>query len=85
MISLQELLEKKKRESYSENWLAEIHDLLMCEYGWIPFEEFKRQEEEEMKNFNLEKTFSYAQYTIENNGTKEEFYDKIDEFMSQFS
>ena len=42
MISLQELLEKKKRESYSENWLAEIHDLLMCEYGWIPFEEFKR-------------------------------------------
>jgi len=42
MISVQELLEKKKKEAMHENWLAEIHDTLMREYGWIPFEEFKR-------------------------------------------
>jgi len=42
MFDVQELITQKKQEKLSENWLAEIHDLLMCEYGWIPFNEFKK-------------------------------------------
>lgn len=48
-------------------------------------EEFLAQERREMELFNLEKAFSYAQYRIENNGTLEEFYKKIDEFMREVS
>ncbi|RLJ02400.1 MAG: hypothetical protein DRP11_03070 [Candidatus Aenigmatarchaeota archaeon] len=47
------------------------------------FEEFQKQEEREMKLFNLEKTLSYADEIIYNNGTKEELKKEVDDLMKR--
>jgi len=40
MLNLpQELIVKKKAKP--SNYLRQLHHILMSEYGWIPFEEFK--------------------------------------------
>jgi len=31
-----------KKKKSSDNLLVQLHDSLMAEYGWIPFEEFKK-------------------------------------------
>lgn len=42
MIELQKLLdEQKRKKKLSGNVIAEIHHILMRQYGWIPYEEFK--------------------------------------------
>ena len=47
------------------------------------FEEFQRQEKRENEIFNFNKTFSYADFTIENNGTIKELEKKIDKVMRE--
>lgn len=42
------------------------------------FEEFMVQDEKEIKMFDLEKTFKMSDFVVENNGTLEELYQKID-------
>lgn len=44
MQNLQNFLEKQKKSKKkgSGNAIAEIHHVLMKQYGWIPYEEFKR-------------------------------------------
>jgi len=46
-------------------------------------EEFKDQEEKEKKLFDFDRVFALADYKIKNNGTLEEFYRKIDDFMKK--
>jgi dephospho-CoA kinase len=46
--------------------------------------EFKKQEKEENKFFNFKKTFSYADYIINNNGTKKQLFMQIDKIMKKF-
>lgn len=38
---IKELLQSKKSEE-NDNYVLQLHHALMCKYGWIPFEEFKR-------------------------------------------
>ncbi|MEM7819370.1 MAG: AAA family ATPase [Candidatus Aenigmatarchaeota archaeon] len=45
------------------------------------FKEFQRQQKNEYKIYDFNKTFSYADYVIENNGTVDELYKKVDEIM----
>ena len=45
------------------------------------FEEFLKMEKAEGKKFKFKQLFKMADYTIENNGTEEEFHKKLDEFM----
>ena len=35
-------LEKQRQEAKAKDWLRRAHHILMKEYGWIPFEEFKK-------------------------------------------
>jgi len=42
------------------------------------FEEFMDQDKKEINMFNLEETFEMADFVVENNGTLEELYQKID-------
>lgn len=44
-------------------------------------EEFHRQEKRENEIYDFEKTFSYADFTIENNGTFDGLYKEIDKVM----
>jgi len=41
MIQLQELLQQNKEAIYEEEWLIRVHHVMMKEYGWIPFNEFR--------------------------------------------
>ena len=41
MQSPLEILQKAKSRKTSEEELVMVHHILMKEYGWIPFEEFK--------------------------------------------
>ncbi|MBI2233060.1 MAG: AAA family ATPase [Candidatus Aenigmarchaeota archaeon] len=47
--------------------------------------EFKEQEKRELEIFNFKKTFKYANYTIENNGTLEELHKKLNSLMKKVS
>ena len=47
------------------------------------FEEFIRQEKNEIKLFNIEETLKYYDYKIENNGDVEKLHKTIDEFMKK--
>lgn len=47
------------------------------------FVEFQRQETREFQIFDLTKTFSYADYRINNNGSREELYKQIDKIMKE--
>ncbi len=46
-------------------------------------QQFKKEEAKEWKNFNLRKTFSYADYKIFNNGSEKELFKKIDKIMKK--
>ncbi|RKY67796.1 MAG: hypothetical protein DRQ02_06230 [Candidatus Latescibacterota bacterium] len=41
-MDLREFIGQRRRVEISENIVAEIHHSLMRQYGWIPFEEFKK-------------------------------------------
>ena|SRR3989338_1458588 len=45
------------------------------------FDEFLRQEKRENEIFNFDRTFSYADFSIENNGSVRELEQKIDKIM----
>lgn len=47
------------------------------------FEDFQHQESKETKFFSLKKTFSYADYIINNNGTKKQLFEQIDKIMKK--
>ena len=47
------------------------------------FEEFIRQEKNEVRLFNIEETLKYYDYKIENNGDVEKLHKTIDEFMKK--
>lgn len=47
------------------------------------FEEFLIQDEQERKMFNLEETFKMADFVVENNGTLEELYQRIDPLIDR--
>jgi dephospho-CoA kinase len=47
------------------------------------FDEFKQQESSEWKLFKFEESFGYADYIIENKGTIEELYNKIDDLLNR--
>jgi dephospho-CoA kinase len=47
------------------------------------FEEFKRQQKNEFAIYDFDKTFSFADYVIENNGTFGELYKKVDEVIGK--
>ena len=47
------------------------------------FADFKGQEKRELEIFNFEKTFKYADYVIENNGTLKELHGKLDKLMKK--
>lgn len=49
------------------------------------FEEFKKQDERELENFKMEKTFKKADYTINNNGRLEKLKKKVDRFLKQLN
>ena len=49
------------------------------------FREFQRQEEREFSIYDFDKTFSYADYKIGNNGKKEELYKQVDKIMEKIS
>jgi dephospho-CoA kinase len=56
----------------------------------VSFEKFSEQEETEMKSDdpnkqNLSKCISMADYVIENNGTFEELYEKVDDILAKLS
>lgn len=36
------LLEHWKRKKAEKDWLPKLHHILMIQYGWIPYEEFKK-------------------------------------------
>jgi dephospho-CoA kinase len=46
-------------------------------------EEFRRQESREFEIFDLNKTFSYADYVIENEGTMETLKNRVDKLMQE--
>jgi dephospho-CoA kinase len=46
-------------------------------------EEFRRQESREFEIFDLEKTFSFADYVIENDGTIETLKNRVDKLMQE--
>lgn len=48
-------------------------------------EEFEKQENKDKEIFEFEKTFKYADYKIDNNGTKEDLRNKIDELMKRIN
>jgi len=45
------------------------------------FQEFKKQEAKEWKIFHFKKTIEYADYIINNDGTPQELYKKVDALM----
>lgn len=45
--------------------------------------EFKKQEAEESKFFDMKKTFSYADYVVKNNSTKKQLLTQIDRIMKK--
>lgn len=45
------------------------------------FEEFQRQEKNQFKLFNLDKTIKYMKFKIDNSGSLEDLYRNIDNFM----
>jgi dephospho-CoA kinase len=45
------------------------------------WEEFERQEMNEWKLFRFKRMLSYVDYRVENNGTLEELYERIDELI----
>ena len=45
--------------------------------------EFKKQEAEESKFFDMKKTFSYADFVVNNNGTKKQLLARIDKIMEK--
>ena len=45
------------------------------------FKEFERQEKRENEIFNFDKTFSYADFTVKNNGSIDEMKKNIDKVM----
>src|SRR3989338_8524530 len=47
------------------------------------FEEFMRQEKNEIKLFNIEETLKYYDHKIENTGDVKKLYKTIDEFMKK--
>jgi len=47
------------------------------------FKDFKRQEKKEWKVFNFKKTIKYADYTINNSGTPQQLYQKVDALMKK--
>ena len=49
------------------------------------FEEFKREEKLERKFINFNVTLKYVDYRIENNTTKEKFYQNIDKLMKKLN
>ena len=40
--SVRNLIENQKKKKSEKNWLPKLHHVLMKEYGWIPFDDFKR-------------------------------------------
>lgn len=51
--------------------------------GRITIKELKDEDEKEIKMFGLKKTFSYADYRVYNNSTKEELKKMIDRLISK--
>lgn len=47
------------------------------------FDEFKRQQDNELSIYDFDKTFSYADFVIENNGTLDELHKKISVMMKK--
>ena len=48
------------------------------------FEEFLEQENRDRQKFNLKKTISMADYTIENDSSVDELHNKLDALISKF-
>lgn len=48
-------------------------------------EEFQEQEQKEIELFKLKEAMKYADIKIENNGTLEEFYKKIDQILKKYN
>lgn len=48
-------------------------------------EDFRMQEELELKTFFLDSTLKHVDYTIDNSGTPEETYKKVDELIEEIS
>ncbi len=42
MAGIRELIAARKQKKSDDKWLVRVHHTLMKEYGWIPFEEFKK-------------------------------------------
>lgn len=42
MEGIRELIAKRKQKKSEDRWLIRTHHIMMKEYGWIPFEEFKK-------------------------------------------
>ncbi len=47
------------------------------------FQEFKQHEKREFEIFNFDKTFTYADYTVQNNGSLKELRKKLDKIMKE--
>ena len=47
------------------------------------FKEFQRQEEKENKIFDFDKTFSYADFNVENNSTLDHLHKELDKVMKK--
>lgn len=45
------------------------------------YEQFKRQDENDIEKFEMDETFKEADYTINNNGRIEDLYKKVDGFL----
>ena len=45
--------------------------------------EFKKQEAEESKFFDMKKTFSYTDYIVNNNSTKKQLFNQVDRIMKK--
>lgn len=41
-MQVPEFIEKAKQKKAEKSWLPRVHHILMKEYGWIPYEEFKK-------------------------------------------
>lgn len=41
MLDVQSFIEKHKKKDEEKEWLPRLHHVLMKEYGWIPYDEFR--------------------------------------------
>jgi len=42
MLKLEDIIKGKSKPVDESRWLIRVHHILMINYGWIPFEEFKK-------------------------------------------